>query len=165
MKWIIILISIVPKLSLGQLAFTVVNTNTSYPIERNTLNSTSSIVSFESIRGMMHVKARVDGQEGNFILDTGAPVLVINCKEPRTRAKKANSVVGNVDVALLQVDQFQWAGSRHTEVEALAVDISHLEKAAKREILGLIGYDNLKDYELYINPKQQKLHFICPRGE
>ena len=120
--------------------------------------NTQSTIPFEVVRGMMHVRAKLENREGTFILDTGAPMLIINCSKTYTTKKQATSISNSFEVATFKVEKFNWGAYSNSEFEALAIDISHIEKAAKRPILGIIGYSNLKDYEVYINPLSQKIH-------
>src|SRR5678815_210867 len=57
-----------------------INIRKSYSVSINGLaiDSTSCIIPFNRVGNLIVVKAKADSVEGNFILDTGAPGLVLN---------------------------------------------------------------------------------------
>lgn len=157
MKWMILLITLLPLLSFGQNSISFLNTDIRNIDAQSKIYVNNRNTPFEVIRGMIYVKGHLNNVEGNFILDTGAPTLVVNKKEHLLASTSASSIAGTFSVSSLKVEQFSWAGTEQTKMDALAVDISHLEKASNREILGLIGYNSLKNYELYIDAQQKHL--------
>lgn len=108
------------------------------------------------------VQAEIDGQKGNFILDTGAEKLVINERHfgkgwRDDRSAKAG-VLGNIAEghSCLLVN-LAWQGMSFKKVKADVVDLSHLEEQKNFPILGLIGYEIVKDYELLIDFQQRQI--------
>lgn len=105
-------------------------------------------VPFDLVDGKILVNARIDGTHKTFILDTGAPGLVLNKKSFKNKTTLAKGVTGDVEISQEIVQNFEWAGIEANEAEALVLNMSHLEVAAKQDVAGLIGYDILKNAEV-----------------
>ncbi|MCB0588447.1 MAG: aspartyl protease family protein [Phaeodactylibacter sp.] len=102
------------------------------------------------------VQAEIEGQKGNFILDTGSEKLVLNAKHFGSGWRDERSIkvgmLGNVEKehsCLLR--NLTWQGMSFKKVKADVIDLSHIEKKKNIPILGLIGYEIFKDYELLID--------------
>ncbi len=128
-------------------------------------NSSSTIITpphqvfnFKQIGGIILVTASIDGQEKDFILDTGASSLILNAK-PTFMSQKlmAVGVNGHTAIQELTVDNFEWNSIKAQNVAAYAIDLSHIEKLLKQPIGGLIGKDIIEDKELYIDYTNQKI--------
>lgn len=108
-----------------------------------------SIAPFELINGMIVVKASINGVLGNFILDTGSPGIVINSTEHQGGGDySATGVGGALAIGEINIDHFKWGIVEKDELKGFTIDISHLEKATGRQLVGLIGYEILEQYEL-----------------
>ena len=108
-----------------------------------------SIAPFNLINGMVVVKASVDGVWGNFILDTGSPGIVINSKNHNTSPDfTATGVGGELEVSEIFINHFKWGIIEKGGLTGFALDISHLEKATGRKLIGLIGFEILQHYEV-----------------
>lgn len=118
-------------------------------------------VPFDLVNGMIFVRAQLNNQPGEFILDTGAPMLVLN-RSQHGATLRTNSCSGSFQVGESTVRQFSWAGMEKYELRALATDLSHLEVATGRTIAGLIGYNLLKNQELFIDYERQRLILLPP---
>ena len=119
--------------------------------------------SFELINGMIFVEASINEQQGHFILDTGAPLTIVNSKAKHKNALQANGISQTFMVASTEVESFEWAGIKKEQFEAIAIDISHLERASQRSILGLIGYDMIKNYEILIDYQKREIQLFNAR--
>ena len=119
------------------------------------------LVPFHLERGMIQVEAALDGTIGYYILDTGAPYLVLNQK-PTTADSPFNgqSCVSDVEVGWTEVDAFEWAGRTFQAMEAVVVDLMHLNDYSSRPIKGLIGYELLKDRALVLDYTKERLALI-----
>lgn len=118
---------------------------------------------FELVRGMIYTSAEVDGTRGQFILDTGAPYLVLN-HDPREASLQALSCKQEMNIQLTSVNAVSWAGRQQGRTEALFVDLSHFERAAGRTIMGMIGYDQLRDQEVFIDYANRQLLLLPAQG-
>lgn len=111
----------------------------------------------EKIGELWLVRANLDGEEGNFILDTGAPSLVINQSNIRGDFN-AYGTTGNVKVDDTTVSQFSLSTALWKNHNALALDLRHFERSLGTKLKGIIGYDILKRFELTIAPEQKIMY-------
>ncbi|PSR12452.1 MAG: hypothetical protein DA408_10885 [Bacteroidetes bacterium] len=118
-------------------------------------------IPFQLDRGMIYVSARVEQHTGQFVLDTGAPSLVLN--ELPTGADSpylARSCSDALAVGVKQVASFQWGDRELRNVEAITLDLSHLEQARKAPVVGMIGYELLKNQTLFLDYQRQQLVLV-----
>ena len=115
--------------------------------------------SFQLKEGLILVKASVDGQTGLFILDTGAPCLILNARrfEVEESEDQIVSVSQNVVTKEKVVAQFFWDCIEKKHFKAIAIDLTHLEQSLGSPILGLIGYEMIQKNEILIDYDQQKI--------
>ena len=112
--------------------------------------------SFELVGGMVFIQADVNGQRGSYILDTGAPGIILNEKPTViSTAYDASSLNGPVEIGEVLIDNFEWGIINRKGVTGFQVDISHLENSFDKEIAGLIGFDVFADYELLFDYHKQ----------
>ncbi len=120
-------------------------------------------MSFQEINKLVVVEAILDGQRGYFILDTGIGTLTLNesrCsyEESIRKFNKVADVNGKRDKAEgVIVGSFEWGGLLAREFYAPLIDMESLEKILEIELLGLIGYDVIRDMELFIDYDAQVL--------
>ncbi len=113
------------------------------------------IVPFTLNGGLIIIKAKINDSIGNFVIDTGADGLVLNSKhfkgiQDDTRRYygvsgrgTALTVSNNNAITVEQLD-FQ-------DITADVVDLSAIELKKDIKVLGLIGYDMLKEFEIMFN--------------
>lgn len=114
-------------------------------------------VKFELDGGIILVEAVLNNTLQTFILDSGAPGLVLNNFQKKGRKEKISGINGTADAYALTVENFRWAGINYTELAAISMDLSHLESLTKRKISGLIGYELIKDFELLLDYSSQAI--------
>ncbi len=90
------------------------------------------------------VEAQVDSLEGNFILDTGAPYLVLNTTYFRDAPKIADQEAGGINGASAAsfttvVHNFSLLDLHYSKLTADVTDLSALENGRHIKILGLLG--------------------------
>lgn len=119
--------------------------------------------SFELVRGIIVVKAEIEGQFANFILDTGSPMMILNENPSIATELHANTLQGGLSGEWKKIDQFAWAGVRKFDLDALSMDIKHLESIAERPIRGLIGHDFFGDFDLLLDFEAKKVT-LAPQG-
>ncbi len=120
-----------------------------------------SYASFDLAGGMILVEARINGESANFVLDTGAPGLVINSNDfSKVETTTVDGIQGNATVGAVEVDHFKWAGVEYKQVDAQLMDMSCFEKMTGKAIEGLIGYEFLKGKELHIDYKQKVIRLM-----
>lgn len=108
---------------------------------------------FDFHRNLIFFPARMDGKQGNFILDTGAPTLLINSRDKELPAAEATGLGtgGEVQLAHRRVESLEFGGQRLGKRWALALDLRSMEERTGRRIDGFIGYDLLLRQELRID--------------
>ena len=122
-------------------------------------DSLSCIIPFNRVGNLMVLKARTDTIEGNFILDTGAPGLVLNITYFRNYPVTAlhdgeqsgigGSFGGSIQktsVRQLSFDKFQYFNA-----EADLTNLGQIENAKGIKVLGLLGVDLFKRCEMIID--------------
>ncbi len=109
--------------------------------------------------GIILVEARVDQKKGLFIFDTGAPCLVLNAAQFSVRESDAQLIGPNAKIPTQEkrVKAFEWGCIEKKYFLAIAIDLSHLERALDTPILGLIGFDVMRRNEILIDFERQKL--------
>jgi hypothetical protein len=118
-------------------------------------------------RNQIWLKATVENQLGYFILDTGAPTLLLDHRSDPTEKKDTESagtgISGNVSLIPHRVSSFSLGGQERGGQEAYLIDLSAFEKRSGNELLGMIGYEQLKDFELLIDCANRELSFFPAR--
>ncbi len=122
--------------------------------ERAAKNTIS--VPYKIVGGHFMVEADLNRERGLFILDTGAPSLVINQNVLEKKLEGAG-VNDNFFAAETTVELFRWRNEEWKKLPALAIDLQHLEKNNKERILGLIGYDLIRQSELIFDTRNRQL--------
>jgi len=108
-------------------------------------------VKFELDGGIILVEALFNNSVETFVLDSGAPGLILNNFKHKGEKTVMTGINGSVDSYAVSVENFTWAGISYPKIEAISMDLSHLESITKRKISGLIGYELLKDFELLLD--------------
>jgi hypothetical protein len=117
-----------------------------------------SEIPFQMAGGMIVVQASVNGETGNFILDTGAPGIVLDAKNEAFVANcKGGSVNGTLNVGQVLVNDFQLGIIHEEKTQGNLLDVHHLELACGMDIMGLIGYEVLKGYEVVFDFPNHKI--------
>jgi len=120
----------------------------------------SANVPAKVLNGLLVVEAEVDGRRGNFLLDTGAPALVLNKREftppgTETTLAAAGSTGVNGKMAGMsyhRVQKFDWQGISFQQKEVPTLDLTSLEqKLGGLPLLGLIGYNVLSQYAVTLD--------------
>lgn len=90
------------------------------------------------------VEAQIDTTEGNFVLDTGAPYLVLNATYFRYMPKIADQDAGGINGAsggtfTTVVNNFSILDLHYPRLTADVTDLSNIENGRHIKILGLLG--------------------------
>lgn len=108
------------------------------------------------------VEARNDGRSGLFLVDSGAPSLVLNARyfesgDPLVMgsASGVNGISSGADFA--PIENFQLGDFSIDDFDALMMDLSHLEEALEVEFLGLIGYRELEHFEVILDYESEAM--------
>lgn len=110
-------------------------------------------VPFKRVGTLIAVRARVDGQDGNFFFDTGASRLLLNHRYfSRYESPMLASAAGVTGEMLVlgsaRVDTFLMDNLLAARVQADIIDLTHIETAKKVDLMGIIGFEVFKDFEV-----------------
>ena len=128
-------------------------------------DSSSCIIPFSLSGKLILVQGRADSILGNFVLDTGAPNLVLNStyfrSYPVTVIHDENqaSITGQGDmIERTMVREFQLGTLHYHRAIADLVSLGHIENIRGVKILGLLGVALFKDCELIIDYENNQIH-------
>jgi hypothetical protein len=119
-------------------------------------------IPFKRAGRLLIIEAQVDDQKGNFIFDTGAPYLVLNRTYFRNYKKKksasANGITGDANIVdLVKVDSLQLKNISYGNLNADLVNLGGIENVRGIKILGLLGLNLFKGFELEIDVRNNVL--------
>ncbi|HLK30456.1 MAG TPA: aspartyl protease family protein, partial [Puia sp.] len=129
-------------------------------------NPSSCVIPFVRAGNLILIKAKVDTTEGNFILDTGAPNLVLNMTYFRNYPSSNNSsdqeqggVTGSVAaVNPTSIDSLSFGSVKYFKMEADRINLGHIENSKGVKILGLLGTKLFKQFELIIDYEKSLIY-------
>ncbi len=132
-------------------------------IEPAILQPNTQSIPFNRVGNLIIIQATADTSTGNFILDTGAPGLVLNLtyfrQYPRREAEDRGSVSGAVTGAVqTTVRKFSFGGTDYKMTDADMISLGHIEDRKGIKILGLIGVSFFRDCEMIIDYEQSLIH-------
>jgi len=127
-------------------------------------DSVSFTLPFSRAGNLILVKGRADTTEGNFILDTGCPYLVLNMTYFRSytvhgQLEGRGSVsTGEFTAMQTQVRDFSFGAAGYTRLTADLANLGHIENSRGVKILGLIGMQMLEGFEMIIDYENNLIH-------
>ncbi|OIQ21316.1 MAG: hypothetical protein BM557_03430 [Flavobacterium sp. MedPE-SWcel] len=127
-------------------------------------------IPFKMSGNLIMVNVLLNGKERKFIVDSGAPRVILNSKyiighndNERTTISSSSGVNGSINgMDITNVEELDFAGIKLENQEVITLDISHLEENLNEEIYGLIGYDLIQDYDVLFDYENKKLTLINP---
>lgn len=132
----------------------------------------SIIIPLKRSGRLFFLEATIDGITGNLVFDTGAMGLVLNKTYFRDYVKDHLPASGGVtglvsDVSRVFVDRIQISDLTFEHAMANMVDLSHIENKRGLKVLGLLGLDNLKSFEVIIdlNHEVLQLYPVDKKGQ
>lgn len=121
-------------------------------------DTNTTAIPFSRAGNLIVVQAQVDTMRGNFILDTGAPYLVLNITYFRDYPQKLveqadqTSMTGSSPtVAKTSVKTFSFGTLSYSAVDADLANLGHIENSKGLKILGLLGMDLFRQCEIIID--------------
>lgn len=117
-------------------------------------------IPFEIKESLVLIEAEVDSMKGKFILDSGAPHLILNTNyfSGEKTDRKVGGITGtNTSLELYDMTYFSWKATKIKNVKVEAINLSHIESSKQAKILGLLGFDIFKDFEIVLDYKSQML--------
>jgi predicted aspartyl protease len=111
---------------------------------------------------LLLLEGRIDSIQGNFIIDTGAPYLVLNSTYFRNYAlgkqTSVTSVSGAVDAAQRGfISQLNFGELQYNAVDADITGLSQLENKLGIKVLGLLGTNLFSQFLLKIDIQKSQL--------
>lgn len=122
------------------------------------LNENTARIPFKLIGHLIVVEGELLDKKGNFIIDTGSETLLLNSvhfKSKYSNHKKmvaSSGINGEVRSSYeKRLNLFKLHNLGIENIKANIIDLSHIEKSKNMNLLGIIGYSILKDYEVFID--------------
>lgn len=118
-------------------------------------------IPFLKVGKLILVEGSVNNKIGLFIVDTGAPQLILN-KAHFDGIKNKRSIITGVNEDALNSEEVYFKELVISDLTiktqmARVIDLSHLEKSKGIEILGLAGFSILRKHEIHFDFLNQKL--------
>jgi hypothetical protein len=128
-------------------------------------DSSTCVIPFSRAGNLILIKAKADTAEGNFVLDTGAPGLVLNLTYFRKYDGIAEpdgengGITGGVSPnSHVLIDSFSIGGIHYFHTEADRIDLGHIENSKHIKILGLLGMQLFRRFEMIIDYEKSLLY-------
>jgi len=130
-----------------------------------TCDSSSWIIPFSRAGNLIIIRAKADTMEGNFILDTGAPGLVLNLTYFRDYPNTTGDAddQGGITGAAAKgehtiLPMLSIGPLKYHKVDADRINLGHIENTRGIKILGLLGMDLLKQFEMIIDYEKNQIY-------
>ncbi len=126
-------------------------------------------IPFTMARNLIAVNVLLNGKNRTFILDSGAPNVILNSKyiskndTNQMTISASQGVNGSVSgMGIEKVEQLDFSGIQLNDQEVITLNLSHLEESLETKFYGLIGYELIKDYDVIFDYENLKLTLINP---
>jgi len=128
-----------------------------------TSDTPSCIIPFNRVGNLIVIKAKCDTTEGNFILDTGAPKLILNMTYFRqyrshTEETESGGITGEISSSPTMVENLSFGPIKYFRAEADRVNLGHIENSKGIKILGLLGMQLFKRFEMIIDYEKSLIY-------
>lgn len=131
-------------------------------------DSASCIIPFNRVGNLIVVQAKVDTMEGNFVLDTGAPGLVLNLTYfrdyPMTAKHDEDQTTVNgrgSNIQQTSIGELVFGVLRFQRLTTDVTNLGNIENAKGIKILGLLGLELFRQCELIIDFEKNELLLHC----
>jgi hypothetical protein len=128
-------------------------------------DTTSTAIPFSRAGNLILVQAQADTMTGNFILDTGAPYLVLNITYFRDypqkmvgEAEQTSMTGSSPTVAKTRVKTFSFGSLTYSPLDADLANLGHIENSKGVKILGLLGMELFKQCEIIIDYEKNLIY-------
>lgn len=119
----------------------------------------NAMTPFKLVGGLIFVEAMHDGHVSSYILDTGAPGLILNNKidsinEENTHV--ASGLTGNTSIGEYRINEFKILNITKRDFQAFQMDLEHIEDEILHRFSGLVGGDLFDNTILVLDYKKQE---------
>ena len=128
-------------------------------------DSPTCIIPFTRAGNLILISARIDSIVGNFILDTGAPNLVLNITYFRnypvhSSSDQEQSGVSGASSPRIQteINRLTLGSIKYSRVEADMINLGHIENSKGVKILGLLGLQLFRQFEMIIDYEKSVIY-------
>ena len=125
-----------------------------------------SFSTFELKNNLILFTCNINGRDRNFILDTGSHKVILNSKYQESHSyenyseKELKGATGTISkVGKIKIDTFTCGNFKENNIVALTMDLSQIEKVLDTQVYGLIGYEFISKYNIYLDYQNQKIGF------
>lgn len=122
------------------------------------INSNTTRIPFKLIDHLIVVEAQLLDKKGNFIIDTGSEALILNKVHfPDTnpfqiKSEETSGIISGIETLHeKRLKEFSLQNVTLYNTDADVIDLSHIENSKHMNLLGIIGFSVLKDYEVFID--------------
>lgn len=135
-------------------------------IEQNEALAQHISFDFELYERMILIEGELDGEKVQFILDSGAPIFVLNSHFDQTDNRMTLGLATGVGGSVSSMDakligHLSWPGGEYRDTELMSMDLSELEKELGKPFAGLISYQELEPCEVFVDYSQRKIHLYA----
>lgn len=137
-------------------------------------DSVDCIIPFSRAGNLIVIKAKADSIEGNFILGTGAPGLILNMTYFRNypseeiASEESGGITGTAgSTNPTKIKQLSFGPIKYHQAEADRINLGHIENSKGIPIHGLLGMQLFKRFEMIIDYEKSLiyLHLIGKKEE
>tara|TARA_R110002072_G_scaffold109335_7_gene236625 strand:+ start:7667 stop:8638 length:972 start_codon:yes stop_codon:yes gene_type:complete len=131
---------------------------TFYFTKAEVINEYTTHIPFKLVDRLIMIEGVHQEKKGMFIVDTGSEKLILNkvhfshLIKRNHKKSAATGVLDYIDNPIeKRIQQLVFQDLYIYNKRSDIIDLSHIEKTKKLKILGIIGYNVLKDYEVFID--------------
>lgn len=151
-----------PEINLIPVYTSISNLNADFYNPEFNLRADSVVIPLKRAGRLFLIEAKVDGETGNLVFDTGANGLVLNSTYFRTHVRtggsSSNGITGAVGtVEQIAVGQIEFSDLTYKNLRADLANLGHIENRRGVKILGLIGFGLMRNLEILLDPINNEL--------
>jgi hypothetical protein len=127
-------------------------------------DSTDFIIPFSRAGNLIVIKGRADSTDGNFMLDTGCPGLVLNVTYfrhyPTHASEEERNGATGAEFKILHssVEDFSIGPYHYYKQPAELANLGNIENVKGIKVLGLVGMELLNKFEMIVDYEKNQLH-------
>jgi hypothetical protein len=109
------------------------------------------------------IAVNVDGESKQFLLDNGAPTMILNSKYNSGDGTPLQAFTSSGEPQNIQskfISVFEWEDIRLENQLALVMDLSHFENDADTVVHGIIGSSVMMNYDLFLNYRNKQVGLL-----